>query len=151
MSKLYIAFHPSGVVREISATGGDDFLPLPGKNPSTLALRYALLDGRAVDRYPGKTDDEVLATIAAQHADTAATPAQRIISRLAFMERFTDAELASIYAAAKQTVMVEVWMDKLKLASEIELTDARVQSGVHALEDAGLIGQGRAEQILGAA
>jgi hypothetical protein len=64
------------------------------------------------------------------------------------MERFTDEELAAIYAAAKTDVRVEVWMDKMKLASEIDLADPRTRAGVEALEALGLIGQGRAAEVL---
>lgn len=118
---------------------------------SRLAARYRLDEsGQIVDAFPGKTDEEVLAEIAAQQAQAAQTVTQmpRAITKLAFMERFTDEELAAIYQAAKQDVRVEVWMDKLKLATEVDLADPRTQTGVQALEALGLIGEGRAAQIL---
>jgi hypothetical protein len=70
------------------------------------------------------------------------------ISKLDYMDRFTDAELAGIYTAAKQFVQIEVWLEKFKLATHIDLDDPRTVSGVHSLEAAGLIGQGRAAEIL---
>jgi hypothetical protein len=70
------------------------------------------------------------------------------ISKLDYMDRFTNAELAGIYTAAKQSIQVEVWLEKFKLATHIDLDDPRTISGVHSLEAAGLIGQGRAEDIL---
>ncbi|MFN3752383.1 MAG: hypothetical protein ACK4SR_13575 [Thiobacillus sp.] len=117
---------------------------------SRLAARYRVEDGKVVDAYPGKTDEEVLAEIAAAQAAQAAPPAAsgRVVGKLAFMERFGDEELAAIYAAAKTDVRVEVWMDKLKLAGEIDLDDPRVMAGLQALEGLGLIGAGRAAEIV---
>lgn len=71
------------------------------------------------------------------------------ITKLAFMERFTDAELVAIYSAAKQSAAVEVWLEKLKMTTgNIVLTDIRTISGVRGLEAAGLIAVGRAAEIL---
>lgn len=149
MPKLYIAFHDNGVVRDIATEAREGYLPAPAKSTSTLALRYALQDGKVVDRFPGKTDEEVLAELASQQQPPASQqPAPRPVTKLAFMERFTDEELAAIYAAAKTDVRVEVWMDKLKLASEIDLADPRTKAGVEALEALGLIAQGRAAEVL---
>lgn len=71
------------------------------------------------------------------------------ITKLAFMERFTESELVAIYSAAKQSVAVEVWLEKLKMTTgNIVLTDFRTISGVRGLEAAGLIASGRAMEIL---
>lgn len=71
------------------------------------------------------------------------------ITKLTFMERFTDAELVTIYSAAKQSVAVEVWLEKLKMTTgNIVLTDPRTVAGVRGLEAAGLIAVGRAAEIL---
>jgi hypothetical protein len=77
-----------------------------------------------------------------------APPRQSILSKLEYMDRFTDAELAGIYTAAKSVVQVEVWLEKFKLASEINLDDPRTIAGVQALEAAGLLNAGRAQEIL---
>ena len=55
---------------------------------------------------------------------TSATP----LTKLAFMNRFTMEELAAIYTAAKTEVMVEVFLDKLKIAEEVNLADAQTSS-----------------------
>ncbi|MCZ4130409.1 hypothetical protein, partial [Stutzerimonas balearica] len=68
MPRLYIAFHDNGVVRDIATEPLEGYLPAPSKATSTLALRYTLQDGKAVERFPGKTDEEVLALIAAEQA-----------------------------------------------------------------------------------
>lgn len=71
-----------------------------------------------------------------------------ILSKLEFMNRFTDLELAGIYTAAKSSVAVEIWLEKFKLASEINLDDPRTVAGIQALEDGGLLAAGRAAEIL---
>lgn len=70
------------------------------------------------------------------------------ISKLAYMDRFTAAELEGIYGAAKVSLAVEVWMEKFKLAEFIDLADPRTLAGLQALESGGLIGPGRALEIL---
>jgi len=79
---------------------------------------------------------------------TAYVPAPRLLTKLNYMNRFTDAELAGIYTAAKSVIQVEVWLEKFKAATDVDLDDPRTQGGVHALEAAGLIGEGRANEIL---
>lgn len=79
------------------------------------------------------------------------TPAEaptRILTKLAYMNRFTDAELATIYTAAKSAVSVEIWLEKFKLASEVNLDDPYTIGGLQAMEAGGLIGAGRAAEIL---
>jgi len=74
--------------------------------------------------------------------------ARRLISRLDYMNRFTDAELAAIYTAARTDVNVEIWLEKFKLASSINLDDPKTLLGLQALETLGLIATGRAAEIL---
>ena len=75
-------------------------------------------------------------------------PAQTVLTKLDYMNRFEDGELAGIYTTAKSSVEIEIWLEKFKLATEIDLTDSRTIAGVQALEAAGLIGEGRAAEIL---
>lgn len=70
------------------------------------------------------------------------------ISKIDYMERFTDGELEGIFAAAKISPAVEVWLEKFKLAEFINLADPRTLAGLQALEACGLIGAGRAMEIL---
>jgi hypothetical protein len=76
------------------------------------------------------------------------TPSVRTLTKLEYMSRFTDAELAAIYTAAKSSVQVEVWLDKFKLAEEINLDDPSTIAGVKALEAAKLLATGRSTEIL---
>lgn len=75
-------------------------------------------------------------------------PQARLMSKLDYLNRFTDNELEAIYTAAKTNVTVEVWLEKFRLASEISLDDPKTISGVNFLEQSGLISTGRAAEIL---
>lgn len=86
-------------------------------------------------------------TAPAPSAPTAA-PQVRTLTKLQYMNRFTDGELASIYTAAKSNVAVEIWLEKFKLASEVNLDDASTVAGLQAMEAAGLLATGRAAEIL---
>jgi hypothetical protein len=75
-------------------------------------------------------------------------PITRVLTKLEYMNRFTDAELALIYTEAKTNVVVEIWLEKFKLASDIYLDDQRTVSGVQMLEQLNLIAAGRVAEIL---
>jgi hypothetical protein len=80
----------------------------------------------------------------------------RRLSKLDYMNRFHDDELAAIYSAAKAVIQVEVWLAKFNAATPeldgtaIDLDDPRTIKGLHDLEAAQLIGAGRAAEILNA-
>lgn len=118
---------------------------------SRLAARYGLDDdGNVVDAYPGKTDEEVMAAIAEQQAAQAQStePSSRVLTKLQFLNRFTNEELAAVYTAAKTNVLVEVFLDKLKLAQEINLDDPQTVGGLQALAAAGLLSEARVQEVL---
>jgi hypothetical protein len=69
------------------------------------------------------------------------------LTRLEFMDRFTNAELVDIYTAAKSDVQAQIWLDKVKTAQEINLADTRTREALAMLEAGGLIGEGRADEI----
>lgn len=78
-------------------------------------------------------------------------PAPRVRTRLSvreFREQFTMAEKQAIYTAAKTNVDVEVWLDDLRSVSYVDLDFPQTVTSVQALEAAGLIGEGRADEIL---
>lgn len=78
-------------------------------------------------------------------------PVQRApISKIDFLRRFTNAELAGILTAAKSSAAVEVYVKKLDTATEVHLDHPDTTGGINALEAAGLLAAGRAAQILGA-
>lgn len=76
-------------------------------------------------------------------------PVTTKLTKLAYMGRFTDAELEALYAAAKVSPAVEVWLEKFRLAEDIDTSDPRLLAGLQALEAAGILAVGRATEILG--
>ena len=70
------------------------------------------------------------------------------ISVLDFRNRFTQDEKIAIYTAAKQAVAIQVWIEDLGAAKDVNVTHDQTIAGVNALESAGLIGVGRAAEIL---
>lgn len=77
-----------------------------------------------------------------------ASPKPFVVDKTDFLERFTDTELATILTVAKTNVAIEVYVKRLNEAPTVDLTAPRTVSGVQALESYGLIGAGRAAQIL---
>lgn len=75
-------------------------------------------------------------------------PAIKQITRLQFLNRFTDTELDTIYTAAKTNVSLEVMLDKFRAAEYIDLNDTQTIDGINILEAIGLISTGRAQVIL---
>lgn len=76
------------------------------------------------------------------------------ITRFAFLTRFTDEEaiaidLASI-GATPEAAYIRRYMQKIDAAQSIDLSREDLRQGVKGLEQAGLIGEGRADQILDA-
>lgn len=80
-------------------------------------------------------------------AEVETPTSKRVLTKLEYMNRFTDSELAAIYTAAKTVVQVEIWLEKFKAATEVNLDDLVTVAGLDALEAAGLIGEGRSAEI----
>lgn len=86
--------------------------------------------------------------MASQYNISGGTPLKREITKLQYMERFTDQELQDIYTAAKTFVAIEVWLEKFKATTQVDLNDPRILAGLQALETAGLLASGRAQEIV---
>lgn len=73
-----------------------------------------------------------------------------MVTVLALRSRFTTAEKVAIYTAAESSVLVRIWLDDLASVQDglTDLNDPRTVEGVQGLEAAGLIGPGRAAEIL---
>ncbi len=71
-----------------------------------------------------------------------------MITKLAFRNRFTDPEKAKLYAAAKTNPSVQAYIDDVAAASFIDLSRQDTVNAVRQLEGLGIIGAGRADQIL---
>lgn len=70
------------------------------------------------------------------------------LNKIDFLRLFTQAERINIRAAAKVDPVVEDYEDMLNKAPTVRLSDPDIQAGVPLLEGSGLIGPGRAAQIL---
>ena len=70
------------------------------------------------------------------------------LHKVDFLRLFTQAERIAIRQAAKVNEVVEDYQAMLDAATIIRLSDADIQEGIPELEDAMLIGPGRAAQIL---
>lgn len=127
-----------------------DRLGLPGETVTDV-----LLEREAIRRASNRCEGEINAAqdVAAVQAvtfaitdDDRATPAR--LTRLQFLMRFTDAEMQAIVAAADQNPALKAALLKWQTADGVVLTDPVTQAGVQALEIAGLIAPGRAQEIL---
>lgn len=135
MSKRFAIIDPVGAVSNIAISDsplGENWIDLSGFDPE-----------------PGVGWLYAAGMFAAPIVPDAPLPAPiRSITKLEYMNRFTDAELAGIYTAAKSEVQIEIWLEKFKLASEIDLDDAATIAGLQAMEAGGLLAAGRTAEIL---
>ena len=145
----YFVVNDNNIVSIVSAPIAEAGWTEVPEGASLLALRYGIVDGAVVDLHPTVTDEQLLESIALASTEQAAVQATVApLSKLAFMERFTLEEMAGIYTAAKTNVVVEIFLDKMKLAEFIDITDANTIAGVNALVSAGLLTEARAAEIL---
>lgn len=75
-------------------------------------------------------------------------PPVKIISKVAFRFRFTDAEYAGIITAAKTDAEVQAWYDTFNMVATIDLDNQRTKNGVATLVSKNLLTQARADEIL---
>lgn len=117
------------------------------------AVEYRTMTGHLYEMTGGsRVVDATPAAPMWAEVDTTVAPSDEVqsnvITKLEYMNRFQDQELAALYTAAKSVVQVEIWLEKFKVADFIDLADPRTAAGVRALEAAGIIGVGRANEIL---
>ncbi len=92
------------------------------------------------------TIDEVNAVQFAVKPEDSITIAR--VTRLQFLQRFTDDEMNGFVSAAKTNAALEAYLMKLQNAEGVLLTDPSTIVGVQALEMMQIIGAGRAQEIL---
>lgn len=71
-----------------------------------------------------------------------------ILTKKLFLGRFTTTETATILQAGDVSPAIRVYLFKLAQALDIDTGEAETIAGLHALEGAGLLSAGRAQQIL---
>ena len=69
-------------------------------------------------------------------------------TKLEYLRRFTQDERIAIRTAAKQVPALEDYVALLELATEVRSDDPDIIAALQMLEGAGLIGAGRAQEIL---
>lgn len=79
---------------------------------------------------------------------TPAPPPPVILNKVDFLRLFTQTERINIRAAAAVNAVVADYQYMLDAATTVDLSDPDILAGVPLLEQAGLIGPGRAAQIL---
>ena len=72
----------------------------------------------------------------------------KIISKVQYLKRFTQAERIAIREAAKTSAVVNDYVQLLDAASDVDLADPDTVAGVEQLESAGLLAAGRAAEVL---
>jgi hypothetical protein len=82
--------------------------------------------------------------------DAVPVPAPRLLTHEQFIRRFTPAEWEAMTAAARASTAMDAWMRRFTLATVVSLDDPATAAGVQALELAGILAAGRADEILGA-
>lgn len=75
-------------------------------------------------------------------------PLPNIVTKLAMIDRFTEAEYEGVLTAAKLDVQVQGWLDRFAAANQINLDDSRTVSGINLLVSKNLLTQARADEIL---
>jgi hypothetical protein len=71
-----------------------------------------------------------------------------IITKLAMIDRFTEAEYEGVLTAAKTDVQVQGWLDRFNVSNQINLDDSRTINGINLLVSKNLLTQGRGSEIL---
>lgn len=77
-----------------------------------------------------------------------APPAPAVWTKLEYLRRFTQDERVAIRSAAKVSPALEDYMELLALATDVRSDDPDIMGALTMLEAAGLIGTGRAQEIL---
>lgn len=71
-----------------------------------------------------------------------------VITKVAFISRFTPEEYVGVVGATKTNVAVQAWYDLFQAATTVNLKDPRTVAGVNSFVTDGLLTQERANEIL---
>lgn len=96
---------------------------------------------RVGDLYDGKT-------FTAPVVEPAAPLVVRELSKIEYLKRFTQEERIAIRTAAKVNPVAEDYVELMNAAPVIHMDDEDTIAGLQTLEAAGLLGKGRAAEIL---
>lgn len=110
--------------------------------PLTEQQEQFLRDGGYADLVEGKL------TIFPTIQEVKEQPATQFISKREFLKKFTPEEYATIKAATAQSPQVDYFWQLFMLAEEVSLSHPETIQGITMLEQAGILGEGRAAEIL---
>ena len=74
----------------------------------------------------------------------------KIITHLAMVSRFTDAEYVQIVSAAKTDIEMQAWYDRFMISKFIDLEDPRTIAGMMLLQSKNILTDARMSEILNA-
>ena len=80
--------------------------------------------------------------------DAVQVPAPRLLTHEQFIQRFTAGEWEAMTTAARTNAALDAWMRRFTLATFVNLDDPATAAGVHALEMAAILANGRADEVL---
>lgn len=149
-----IVFDADGVGSSIFQALGlrEGAFAVPTDLKSDIAARFKLVDGAVTLTSEDADDDWRQAQIEAEAKEAAeranSRRANMKLTPLEFYGVFTQKELAGIYMAAKEDVNAQIYLDQLKVAQDVTLSDPRTQHNLFSLVAAGLLTQERAEAII---
>lgn len=72
----------------------------------------------------------------------------KILTKVQYLKRFTQAERIAIREAAKTSAVVNDYVQLLDASSDVDLADEDTVAGAQQLESAGLLAAGRAAEVL---
>ncbi|MGZ5545085.1 MAG: hypothetical protein ACXWIU_10455 [Limisphaerales bacterium] len=124
-----------------------DFTISINDNPKAIALQRAL-DVYNASNQPLTPEGFMQKLIDGQLANLVASYVVTILTKRAFLERFTPAERVAIRTAAQSSVAIQDYLELVNVSDNIDLTYSTTIAGVQELETAGLIAAGRAAEIL---
>jgi len=110
------------------------------------AIRAA--SNRAEALVAAALDEAAVAAVALAVGD-GDSPAGSTVSRIDLLRRFTSEEMTAIVAASKTDAAIAAMLMMWQVVDVVYLPAPETIAGVQALEAAGLIGEGRAAEILG--
>jgi len=108
----------------------------------------AVVDPRYVEIDPAQINPGAMIGRAYDDGQYNEVPQPRLETVADFISRFTDDELGDIETLAQSNKRARGWVQWLKLQMAVDLDHPRITGAVQLMETAGVIGAGRAAEIL---
>ena len=132
MTKIYLCMNQNDIIVEIMVT---DYVMIHPERIEWDVADYTL-KGKKYNRETGLTEDMPVVV-------------KCEFTKLEFRQRFTLAELTTIYGAVETDTVVRIIMDDLTVSEFIDTCDIATQNGIGYLYQTGIITYDRMLEILG--